>query len=156
CTRQLRRRVPPSRAFDAFEVREAVMERLYELFAKDLQNPAAATLDYYEVRFNRAFAKLCADVLREEIRHLAALEPLPNFDISSDDDSYEPPGFFSDLDPVAQAENAELHRLIQGLPSSQRDAVIWKYFYGHKTESGNPEEVTIASLSGVSGREIRA
>lgn len=160
CARLLKRRVRETTAFDARHVREETLGRLYELFAEDLKNPADALLDYYEVRFNDAFATLRAGVIREEIARAAPLESLSGTgdagDEGEDSEPIELKDLSTDADVVLSAENEQLHRLIQALPADERAAIVWKYLFGYKTESTDPTEKTVASLCGVSGSEIRS
>jgi DNA-directed RNA polymerase specialized sigma24 family protein len=158
CAQLLERRVRETRAFNARDVREETLGRLYELFAEDLKNSADALLDYYEVHFNSAFATLRATVIREEIAHVGPLEALSA--AGDDDDEGSEPVELKDLSSAADvprcAENEQLHRLIQALPPDEREAILWKYFFDLKTESTDPTEKTVASLCGVSGSEIRS
>lgn len=160
CARLLERRVRETNAFNAQDVREETLGRLYELFAEDLRNPGDGLLDYYEVRFNSAFATLRNAVIREEVAHIAPLDSLSGTDIGDGEDEEAEPVELEDLSPDADvvlcAENEELYRLIQALPPDERKAIVWKYLFDLKTESTDPAEQTVASVCGVSGSEIRS
>jgi hypothetical protein len=160
CIRVLKRTVSVSAVFDADEVRDETVSRLYELFAEDPQSPDEGILDYYEIRFESAFATLRANVIREATARAAPLMPLTSTDGQEDAEGDEPielQELASDSEAaVLSAENAELHRLIQALPPVECDAVTWKYVYGYKTESNDPGETTVATLCGVSGSEVRS
>jgi DNA-directed RNA polymerase specialized sigma24 family protein len=155
CAQLLKRRVSDTNLFDAADLREEMVASLYGLFVDDLWNPEDGVLDYFEIHFNHAFATLRAGIIRKT---LAASAPLDSLDEPADED--EAPAELADLSPdtdiVLSAENEELHRLIQALPFAEQQAIVWKYFYGLKTESTDPAERTVASVCGVSGSEIRA
>jgi RNA polymerase sigma factor (sigma-70 family) len=159
CASLLKRRLQKSAVFNADDVLEETVARLYELFANDVADPADGVLDYYEVRFNSAFAALRANVIRDETAHAAPLVSLTDNDEEQTEDAGLPEleELSTDRDSVVlSAEKEELHRLIQRLPADERSVVVWKYLYGYKTESTDPSEDTVATRCGVSGSEVRA
>jgi hypothetical protein len=160
CAHLLKRRVSKTAVFNADDVREETVSRIYELFADDLKDPDEGTLDYYEVRFDSAFATLRANVIREATAHATPLVSLTGTE-ATDETEGAPPAELQELatDPetvALSAEKEELHRLIQTLPPDERAAVTWKFLYGYKTESTDSTETTVATLCGVSGSEVRS
>jgi DNA-directed RNA polymerase specialized sigma24 family protein len=161
CMRILRHRVRPNRLFNATDVHEETISRLYELFADDQANLSLGTLDFYEIRFNQAFAALRTTVIREELsRHAPGghpLEPLPDRQSDAEPDSLEWDALErAESDPERSTESAEFWRMVQSLPLAERQAVMGKYLFGYKVESTDPEELTVATLCEVSGSEIRS
>jgi DNA-directed RNA polymerase specialized sigma24 family protein len=161
CMRILRHRVRPNRLFNAADVHEETISRLYEQLADDQGNPSLGTLDFYEIRFNQAFAALRTTVIREELsRHAPGgnpLEPLPDRESDAELDSTEWDALNrAESDPERSAESAELWRMVQSLPLHERRAIMGKYLFDYKVESTNPEELTVATLCEVSGSEIRS
>ena len=59
-------------------VRDEALGRLGELFAEDGTGDNPDELDYFEVRFNPAFASLRTDLVRAEVRALRRSSPLPD------------------------------------------------------------------------------
>ena len=158
--RRLERQVKESRAFNAAIVREETLSRFMELFAEDLNQSGQGILDFYEIRFDSAFATLRAQVIRYERLRAGPLESLsadgPRY---ADDDEPEPielPDLSPEADIVTIAENVELYRLVQALPADERDAILWKYYDDLDTESTDPSKATVATRAGVSGSEIRS
>lgn len=163
CLLQLKRTIRPSNQFDAQDVREQVQEKLYNLFADELEDPTNDALDYYEAQFNAAFATLRAGVLRDVYRHNARFvspspAPAAAADGSVGDDDAVDIADSADesprCDPVIQLESLEGLRRVQALPTKEREAFLWKGL-GFETESIDPLETTVATLCGVSGRAIR-
>jgi DNA-directed RNA polymerase specialized sigma24 family protein len=156
--RSLERKVRETNAFDAHFVREESLSRLFELFAEDQRYPPSAVLDFFEVRFNRAFAALRTAVIREAIAVNAPLEPMPEtVEVTDDEDGLVPElaDLSNDADVVLSAEREQLYRLIQRLPLEERQVIVYKYL-GLKTESNDPTEITVATRCGVSGSEVRS
>lgn len=159
CAQLLKHRVPDTTAFDAADVREEVISRLYELFVDDRQSPEEGVLDYFEVRFNHAFATLRLGVVRKALAATVDLAPLDEPAAVAEDGDPVPvelPDLSAGADVLLSAENTQLQRLIQALPFEERQAILWKYFYDLKTESTDPHERTVASVCGVSGSQIRS
>jgi len=160
CMINMYKHVPDGLGFDASFVRDEVIGRLGELFGDDAGSAGTAELDFYEIRFNRAFSKLRIDVVRVEAAK-ASTEPLLEIGEVSEDEIDEDAlarlsqVFHSPSDPERYAEIAELCRAIDALPPEEREAVVLRYVYGYEVESTNPAEITVASLSEVSGRTIR-
>src|SRR5688572_29961124 len=63
CMINMYKHVPKDQGFDAAFVREEVLGRLGELFGDDAGPAGTGELDFYEIRFNRAFSKLRIDVV---------------------------------------------------------------------------------------------
>lgn len=163
CLQMLIRTIRPSKLFDAKEVRQQVQCKLYDLFANEAADSTNNELDFYEVQFNKALAWLRTGVLREAYRrqmHFEAPPPSPT-PVKDSDVGHDDVGDIGDsadesphCDPLMQLESLDLLRRIQALPAEERNAVLWKR-EGYKTESIDPAETTVATLCGVSGREIR-
>src|SRR6267154_2632417 len=131
-----------SRRFDAQQLRNEVLGQFGERLAADQRPGGNERLDFYEVRFNRAFKALRVNALTAEGVYADRFEPLPS---SCDeepeahspeiDSELEPPS-----DPFAHAEIAEHLDLIDALPPDEREAFALRYVYGYEIESVNPEE----------------
>lgn len=159
-TRLLERHVKESSTFSANAVREETLGRFLELFADDLHEPEDGVLDFYELRFNKAFATLRAQVIRyERLRTITGESlsaPEPHDADKEEREPMEPPDLSPEADVFTSAQNAELWRLLQALPPAERDAILWKYYEDLETESTDPAKETVASRAGVSGSEIRS
>lgn len=160
CLDNLVRHLRPSRRFDAEALREDILRKLYELIADEVGDPEKNELDYYEVQFNSAFATLRVGFLRAAYRHNAHFaDPPPTANESEDGveavDAADQADELPETDLQLQADAYDLLCRIQALPPEECEAATWKYF-GYKTESTDPNETTVASLCGVSGRVIRA
>ncbi len=153
--------VPDGLGFDASFVRDEVIGRLGELFGDDAGPASTAELDFYEIRFNRAFSKLRIDVVRAEAAK-ARTEPLLEIGEMSEDETDEvalarlSQAFHAPSDAEGYAEIAELCRAIDALPPEEREAVVLRHVFGYEVESINPAEITVAKVCKVSGRTIRS
>lgn len=164
CERNLQRKVD-AKLPDAETLREEILRDFSMLFADELVGEGGLKLDFYEIRFNMAFASFRIDAVRAHVRrenHRATLAPGRRDDI--DDNTAQRAFTEEDIaDPGPDLENLitrrqltkKLHAAVLTLPEADRKALILRYFYGYKIESPtNPEETTVATLCNVSGRVI--
>ncbi len=125
CMINMYKHVPDGLGFDASFVRDEVIGRLGELFGDDAGPASTAELDFYEIRFNRAFSKLRIDVVRAEAAK-ARTEPLLEIGEMSEDETDEvalarlSQAFHAPSDAEGYAEIAELCRAIDALPPEER------------------------------------
>ncbi len=160
CERLLLPKISNSRRTHADELREEVLQRFSDLLAADCSHEDQHALDYYEVRFNRALAKLRVDVIREDHRK-PPVTPLPEIDdeVTSMSDESRFVQLASSLHrPTTddlRGEKQALHVAIDTLPEDERSAVVLRFLMGYPVESDDPAKETVASRCGVSGRTIR-
>jgi hypothetical protein len=163
CAATLARTLPDNRVPNAAFVRDEALGRLGELFAEDGAGDNPDELDYFEVRFNSAFAALRTDVVRAEIRVARRFVHLPEEDdeegrLRSDDQAVARLTEGTLKSPAAQVDAKflqEMLKIIGKLPPDQRDAVILCYIMGYEVESEDPAKITAATRCGVTGRTIR-
>lgn len=148
----------------AVQLRDDILGDFAELFAIDGSPEDRHELDFYEVRFNRAFFIFRATRVRSELAHLNSQTPLP-------DPSDEITLIEQELDDEVLARLADLQGArgnpedrifrkqvfdaIKALPADQRNAVVLVHLLGFKRGSENPNETTAATLCGVDERTIR-
>jgi hypothetical protein len=163
CVSSLVRALPDDRAPNAAYIRDEALGRLGELFAEDGTGDNPDELDYFEVRFNSAFAALRTDLVRAEIRIARRFAHLPEGDdeegrLISDDEAIARLPEAALRNPASQADRVflrQVSKVINELPPDQRQAVILVRVMGYEAESDDPTKVTAATRSGVSGRTIR-
>lgn len=150
----------PNRLPNADYLREEILGQFSELFATDGVGENPEELDFFEVRFNRAFKAFRIDVLRKETRTHANQVPVPDTqdaELTSDDELFVR---MSDAfrAPPTQESHLALKRLtdaIAELPADEREAVVLCHVLGYDEESEDPAKITAATLCGVTGRTIR-
>jgi hypothetical protein len=152
CEATLAATLPDGRVPNAAYVRDEALGRLGELFAEDGTGDNPDELDYFEVRFNAAFAALRIDLVREEVRALRRSSPLPDDEaIARRPDAV--------LHGPATQENSlflnQLFRAIHTLPPEEREAVVLCHVMGYAEEADDPAKRTAATICGVTGRTIR-
>jgi RNA polymerase sigma factor (sigma-70 family) len=159
CMRMLNSGIPDSNLFDSAVIREEIIGKLALLFADEFRN-TNSKLDYFEVRFNDAFRAFYVTGLRSEIKELRNRvlpasrddeEDLPEEDVFTEHEIRN--GTFAS--PEAHYEMKEFAELIEQLPTKEREAFALRYIIGLEVESTNPEEETVATRCGVTGRAIR-
>jgi hypothetical protein len=163
CASNLARTLPDDRAPSAAYIRDEVLGQLGELFAEDGNGDNPDELDYFEVRFNSAFAALRTDLVRAEIRTARRFAHLPEGDdeeghLISDDEAIARLPEAALRNPANQADRVFLRQVfkaINELPPDEREAVILVRMMGYEVESDDPTKATAATRSGVSGRTIR-
>jgi DNA-directed RNA polymerase specialized sigma24 family protein len=176
CEVTLAKTLRDDQAPNAAYLRSEVLGQLGELFADDGTGDNPDELDYFEVRFNHAFATLRADRVRAERRTLRRSLPLPDDEVMAHlpdvvlrNPATQENSLFqmlrarrqpSDarLSPATQEDSFFLKQLLQAintLPPEEREAVILCCIMGYKEESDDPAERTAATICGVTGRTIR-
>jgi DNA-directed RNA polymerase specialized sigma24 family protein len=176
CETTLAKTLRDDRIPNAAYLRDEALAQLGELFAEDGAGDNSDALDYFEVRFNRAFASLRTDLVRSERRTLRRSLPLPNDaamahlpNIVLPDPATQENSLFQKLrahpqlsgarlTPASQEDSLFLKQLLQAiniLPPEEREAVILCCIMGYKEESDDPTKRTAASICGVTGRTIR-
>src|SRR5216683_3061457 len=141
CEATLAATLPDSRAPNAAYLRDEVLGRLGELFAEDGTGDNPDELDYFEVRFNAAFAALRADIVRAELRAVRRSSPLP------DDEAISRLPNTVLRNPATQENSLFLKDLLQAintLPPEERDAVVLCHILGYKEEADDPVKRTAA------------
>jgi hypothetical protein len=160
CAAILISRVPDSGIATARQLREDILGDFAELFGIDGSLQDRHELDFYEVRFNRAFYTFRITRFRPELDRLNSTRALP--DPASPDVPIdgEVLARLSDLsrtasDPEQFVIRKQLYAAIRALPKDERDALILCCRIGLKEESEDPNEQTAATVCGVTGRTIR-
>jgi DNA-directed RNA polymerase specialized sigma24 family protein len=162
CERILKRKIPDRDVPNGEHVRQNILGDLGLLLAQD-----NAKLDYYECRFNRAFKSLYIGHARKEFDAVNELSPGP---AEANDEGTVDDGLIEKLSgALSNADNSDhglvetgeaifredAVRALRALPDNERRAFVLIYGFGYKEESDDPEEVTAATLCGVTGRTIR-
>jgi hypothetical protein len=152
CEAILAATLPDGRAPNAAYLRDEALGRLGELFAEDGTGDNPDELDYFEVRFNAAFAALRTDLVRKEVKAVRRSSPLP------DDEAIarRPDALLHS--PATQENGLFLNQLAEAiltLPPDERDAVILCHVMGYAEDSDDPAKCTAATICGVTGRTIR-
>jgi hypothetical protein len=152
CEATLAATLPDGRAPNAAYLRDEALGRLGELFAEDGTGDNPDELDYFEVRFNAAFAALRTDLVRQEVRALRRSSPLPD-----DEAIARWPGvvLHSPATPESDLFLKQFAQAIHTLPAEERDAVILCHIMGYAEEADDPAKHTAATICGVTGRTIR-
>jgi hypothetical protein len=165
CEANLKAKVS-SQIATAEDLRADILAAFAVLFAEDLAPDADRKLDFYEVKFNRAFRFFRIDAVRAELRRINRIDGGPTG--SSDDGSPDAEADVAlgsaaniaapDTDPLEgifrQQMRPKLLAAIKALPDDERKAFILRYHYELKIESQDPNETTVATLCKVSGRTI--
>lgn len=159
CEANLRAKIPNGALPDAESLREEVLGQFSEMFASDGTGDNPNELDFFEVRFNRAFRTFRIDLVDKEINRLKNVSPLPA--PSVDDESYDDVlARLSEAMRVPATQEralflADFWEAINTLPPDECRAVVLCHVMGYKEESKDPDEVTAATLCNCSGRTIR-
>lgn len=152
CEATLAATLPDGRVPNAAYVRDEALGRLGELFAEDGTGDHPDELDYFEVRFNAAFAALRTDLVRAEVRALRRSSPVP----ADEAIARRPDAVLHS--PATHESGLVLNQLVQAihaLPPEERDAVILCHVMGYAEEADDPAQRTAATICGVTGRTIR-
>jgi len=148
----------------AVELREDILGDFAELFAIDGTPDDHHELDFFEVRFNKAFFIFRATRVRTELAHLNSLTPLPEpsdeIILTEQELDDEVLARLADLQGVGGNPENRLFRkqvfdAIKALPADQRKAVVLVHLLGFKQGSENPDETTAATLCDVDVRTIQ-
>lgn len=130
----------------AVELREDIVGLLLELIAADGTANDKLKLDFFEVRFHRAFQKLRIDSVRKHLTRARVEKPREHVERLSG------PGN-QDGDPDADLTRISEH--LDVLTQDERTAIGLKYLKGLAEHSNDPNKPTIAKLMGVSDRMVR-
>ncbi len=167
CEFTLKRHVAEDAFPDAALLRTEILSDFASLFVENWANPDATKLDFYEIRFNKAFAAFYVDRVRAES---SRTRPLQSYAGDTEEGSELETQSFSDDESLTnlvesdRLENAspseiafrdEVFDAIKRLPADERHAVTLHYRLGYEIESEDPSKRTVASICGVSGRTIR-
>jgi len=151
--------VPDSRKAEAEGIREEIMSRFAERIAKDC-NGRFAILDFFEVRFDLAFARFRKSVLRKIGPSTVLTEPLTIDGEAGQEISREVEEAAADFmggDPQKIDDPAfrlELDAAIDELPDDQRRAV-GLLRQGFQIDSKDPNIMTIAKMLQCNERTVR-
>jgi len=146
---------------DAGMVREDILGEFSELLALDATtNPGL--LDYYEVRFNAAFAAHRINVVRKALTRLKYESEPESADLPDDDLFGQPDSLVKKLiDNLSEPPTQEwqlrgklLLKAINQLPSDERRAVMLVHYYGYQQSSDDPTQITAATLCNCTPRTI--
>ena len=138
------------------------MQALGLLFARVGTSHDATVLDYYEVKFNDAFAKLRFTLLRNERtreKEFYDFAGQKDEDGNPLDDENALARLSQAAQSPAQQENfvylGEINNFLETMSPEDREAVMLVAVRGYKIEFEVPDETTAATICGVSGRAIR-
>lgn len=162
CELILKKSIPDGGLHDAEEIRQDILGAFCELFARVGTNHDASGLDYFEVRFHSALASLKFQRLRQEGRRQKVFADLSQ-EKDEDGNPLDEENALAKLSAAAQSparqENLlyvqQVEKFLATLSPEDREAVILVSIKRYKIESEDPDEVTAATLCGVSGRAIR-
>lgn len=150
CAIKVVKKIRPNKTFSADIVRENVLSRFAEMFAEDDGGDNPDRLDFYEVKFNKAFNALCQRTIAAETRRAGPTISVSDMTDEPENedqrDILEKVRNAADSEPTAQL--AELFDAIQQLPPDLRNAVALHCIFEHKEEE-------VADLCGVTDRTIR-
>jgi hypothetical protein len=162
CEARLLRAVPDGGLADAAGKREDILQEFGALFARVGTNADSTILDYYEVNFDDAFRVLRWGRLRRErarAKHIQDLSEERDEDGNLIDEAEVLASLSRAAQSPAQQEDCvylgEVGEFVATLPPGEREAVRLVAIEGHKIESEDADEVTAATLCGVTGRAIR-
>lgn len=159
CEKQLQgkfRDLPPAEAGD---LRQQVMDAFVDVLVSSGEGENPDKLDYYEVRFNKAFQTL---YLRQRRKYLALrgrIVRMPVGHDSSQDDGGEDYSsqLLASLQVPARAEDAHLLsktlKAIRQLPAEEREAILLQA-KGVPVESSDPKQETIATICKCTGTTV--
>ena len=161
CEANLCAKITDDQFRDAAGLRDEALGEFSELFAVDGYDDNNNDLDFFEIRFNRAFRAFRIDFVRREIRRVQDVVSLPNLSDHNESTAYE--DVFSRVSetfrsPASQKNTLfrnDLLKAINNLPPDERQAVVLCHLMGLEEESEDPEKTTAATLCGVTGRTIR-
>jgi hypothetical protein len=146
---------------DAAMVREDILGEFSELLALDAATDPGL-LDYYEVRFNDAFAALRINVVRKALTRLKYESEPDSADLPDDELFGQPDNLVKKLiDNLSEPPTQEwklrgklLLKAINQLPSKERKAVMLVHYYGYLQGSDDPSQITAATLCNCTPKTI--
>lgn len=160
CEANLRSKIPDGMHPYASELRAEILGRFGEMLASDGTGDNPDKLDFYEVRFNKAFRSFRLDILDQEIKRRKRFPPLPGRTASQEAGTEE--DVLSRLSPDLRTRptqedllfRKELLEAITDLPEDERTAVTLR-IKGYQIESSDPSKETIATHCNCTGRTVR-
>jgi hypothetical protein len=146
---------------DAAMVREGILGDFSERLALD-STTEPGVLDYYEVRFNSAFAALRTDVVRKALTRLKYESEPDGAELPDDDLFGQPYSLVKKLiDNLSEPPTQEWEALrgpiaaaIKQLPREERKAVVLVHVLGYQQGSDDPSQITAATRCKCSPRTI--
>jgi len=153
CEAILKFKIRDSSRFDAATLREEVLNEFATFLATESAADNSNELDYFECKFHHAFRTLRIDVVRKETACWELLQSLPEELAHDDETTSAIPKTFQI--PPTQHEKAVVREILDGLHPEVRQAAVLCWLLGYEVESTNEEEITAATICGVSGRMIR-
>lgn len=151
--------IPDSRMAGALDIREEIMGRFVEWIAKDCK-ARAGLLDFYEIRFDKAFVTLRTSVLRKIGPAVVEMVPLGRHEDDGLEISPEVEAAAADFlsgDPSKLDDptfRLELIAAIDGLLDDQKQ-VIGLLLQGFQIDSKDKNVRTIASILQCDERTVR-
>ncbi|MBR1256411.1 hypothetical protein JQ634_22230 [Bradyrhizobium sp. AUGA SZCCT0240] len=161
CERRLKRTIPDSWP-DAEGLREELLQLFCELLARAGTNHDATALDIFECKFNKGLATLRYKRLRKDANRTKRFVHLRD-EKDEDGQPIDPDETLTRLSraartPASQEDFVYLGEILEALktlPEAQRRAVDLCCLQGYAPASEDPEEITAATICGVSGTAIR-
>lgn len=146
---------------DAAMVREDILGEFSERLALD-STTESGVLDYYEVRFNSAFAALRTDVVRKALTRLKYENEPESADLPDDDLFGQRDSLVKKLiDNLSKPPTQEWEALrgpmieaIKQLPREERKAVVLVHVLGYQQGSDDPSQITAATRCNCTPRTI--
>ncbi len=130
----------------AVELREDIVGQFLELIATDGTEKDKLKLDFFEVRFHRAFQKLRIDAVRKHLTRSRVERPREHVERLS-----TPPSHERDI----EVDLSRISEHLDVLTQDERTAIGLKYLKGLPEHSRDPNKPTISKLMGVSDRMVR-
>jgi hypothetical protein len=161
CEIRLRKTIPDSWP-DAKGLREEVLQQFCLLLAHVGTNHDATALDIFECKFNKGLATLRYRRLRQENNRGKRFRDIGR-EVDDDGQPVDPNETLARLSRAAQTPAGqedfvhvtEMLAAIKELPAAQRRAVELCCLQGYAPASEDPNEITAATICGVSGTAIR-
>jgi len=161
CERRLNRTIPDSWP-DAQGLREEILQVFCELLARVGTNQDATALDLFECKFNKGLAALRFKRLRKQTNRAKLFCAIAQ-EVDDDGQPIDPDETLARLSRAAQTPAgqedfvylSETLEALKALPAAQRRAVELCCLQGYAPASEDPNEVTAATICGVSGTAMR-
>lgn len=161
CENRLRAAIPDHSRPDAAGLCDEILQAFGLLIAKAGTEQDTNVLDFFEIRFNAALARLRLNHLEKDGTRRELFHEIPEkFDEEGTpiDDGQVLARLSEAARAPARQENyvylRQVLKFIATLPPHEREAVINCCIRGIKIESNDPAEVTAATLAGVTPRAI--
>ena len=161
CEAILRVKISDEEFPDSESLREEILGEFSEMFASDGTGENPDELDFYEIRFNRAFRTFRLDRVKAERNRVNNLMDLPEPSMEDGEKNYDDvlARLSREMQVPATLESAvfqrELWKAIKALPTDECGAFVLCNILDYKVESQDPNQVTAATLCNCSGRTIR-